>query len=75
MPIELTLFVVSVVLGSFGFCIRRIDSNERRLDSIELKVCQDYIQKEDLFREFDRIEQTWIREVDRLTKKINELEP
>ena len=73
MPIELTIFVVSVVLGSFGFCIRRIDANERRLDAIELKVCQEYIQKEDLHREFDRIESTWIRESDRLSKKLTDL--
>ena len=73
MPIELTALALSVVLGSFGFCLRKIDANEKRLDAIELKVCQEYMQKEDLHREFDRIESTWIREVDRINSKIHEI--
>lgn len=71
MPLEIIAVVLSTVLGAFGFCLRKIDANEKRLDAIELKVCKEYTPKEDLHREFDRIEQTWIREVDRINSKIN----
>lgn len=73
MPLELAALAVSAALGAWGFCLRKIDANEKRLDAIELKMCQEYMQKDDLHREFDRIESIWVREIDRINTKFTNL--
>lgn len=70
MSIELIALAASGLIGAFGWCIRRVDANEKRLDHIELMICREYTNKQDLTREFDRIYEVWTREADRINTKL-----
>ena len=71
---EAVVTVVIAALSGLGFMHTRlhtrIDSLERRIDGIELKVAEDYVTKADLTAMVDRVEGHMVRIENKLDKII-----
>jgi len=71
MPEYIAAIVLSGVIGLFGFMNRKIESNEKRVDALELKVAETYVTKRELAEKFNLIISTVTRLEDKIDKHFN----
>lgn len=70
MPEYVVALIASAILGAFGFITRKIDTTDSRIDTLELKIAETYVTKDDLRQEHDHIYKTLTRIEEKLDAHI-----
>ena len=63
---------ISVMMGLFGLSFRKIDTADRRMDRLELKVAENNVTKEEFREQFKALFVTLARLEDKIDAHISE---
>lgn len=72
MPDYLVALMVSAVAGAAGLTVRKLDQLDSRIDSLTVKIAEEYVQKEDMTPQFIRLWDTLHRMEEKLDAHVSE---